>query len=162
TAGGAVTINSYTANLASGSTIDVSGGVAVSPLGTRTYGNGGSIVINAGQDPSLPQVLGGHLMLEVTLKGYSGAAGGSLNIRAPLIQIGGSASHPDPLLLSPDFFSQGGFTNFSLTGIGAPTSTDDEYLPAVVIAPNTVIEPVAESLLAIPYSWGSDTVVMQR
>src|SRR4029077_1276889 len=74
--------------------------------------------------------------------------GGSLAIQAPLIQIGGSTSNADTLLLSPDFFSQGGFTAFTLTGLGAATGQQDQFLPGVLIAPGTAITPVAQSLLA--------------
>ena len=43
--GGTIKINAYSADLATGSTIDASGGVAVSAAGKITYGNGGIISI---------------------------------------------------------------------------------------------------------------------
>lgn len=162
TKGGSVTINTYTADLQTGSTIDVSGGVLVGATGKRTYGDAGSITIKAGQDLNLAAVLGGKLNLGATLKGYSGARGGSLSIQAPSIQIGGSAAGADTLLLQPEFFSTGGFTSFTLTGLGAPTETPGVYVPGVYIAPGTVIEPVAESLVAYTNVRGNDSVEMRR
>jgi hypothetical protein len=50
TNGGSIAIRAFTANIAQGSQIDVSGGVRVDNTGKATYGNGGSISIFAGQD----------------------------------------------------------------------------------------------------------------
>lgn len=152
--GGNISIEAFSANLATGSTIDVSGGVSVSSRGRMSYGDGGSIRILTGRDLTLSAVIGGSLELGSTLRGFSGETGGSLAVRAQLIQIGGTASFPNTLVLSPAFFRQGGFTNYSLTGIGADsdepvaTGAPETYAPAISIAPGTVIEPVAESLVA--------------
>ena len=151
TAGGSVTIAAYQADLAPGSTIDVSGGVRVAPNGSLVYGRGGTISIAAGQDPKIAAIIGGRLELGATLLGYSGATGGTLQIRAPRIQVGGTAPDPGVLLFSPDFFSQGGFSSFVLTGVGLPDSTAGEAaasLPGLVIAPGTLIAPVAQSMVA--------------
>ncbi|MEI6534542.1 MAG: hypothetical protein WCN98_04315, partial [Verrucomicrobiaceae bacterium] len=153
--GGMVTVNTYSADLSRGSALDVSGGVSFDPRGNRTYGDAGSIMINTGRDPNLAAVVGGHLKLGGTLAGYSGAKGGSLTIQAPLIQIGGNSLRPDVLQLTPDFFSEGGFASFTLNGLGAPGDQPDSFIPAIFIAPGTVIEPVVESLLAVPYGAGS-------
>ena len=129
TSGGSITIDSYTAILATGSTITASGGAAVSATGKVTYVTGGSISISAGEDPNVLGLLGGKLVLNSVLAGYSGSTGGSLSIQAPSIQIGGTAtSDPNTLFLSPAFFSQGGFVSFTLTGLGKalgdPTGND--------------------------------------
>ncbi|HVU24583.1 MAG TPA: filamentous hemagglutinin family protein [Opitutus sp.] len=150
TTGGAVTITSYTAKLAAGGVIDVAGGVAVSSAGKASYGSGGAIAIKAGQDPAIGSLLGGTLTLGATLSGYSGAKGGSLAVLAPFVQVGGTTSDSDTLLLAPDFFNAGGFTNFSISGIGAKTSQAGSYRPGLVIAPGTVIAPAAESWLFQP------------
>ena len=147
--GGSITIKSFSANLAAGSTINVSGGATVSESSKISYGNGGSLTINAGEDPNIESLAGGHLVLGSKLEGYSGGKGGSLAIQAPLIQIGGVAGDPaNTLLLSPDFFNQGGFANFSLTGLGEvapnqPNSSD--YLPAISIAAGTTINPTVQN-----------------
>lgn len=76
------------------------------------------------------------------------AKGGSLAIQAPLIQIGGTApaglDAGEVLQLAPEFFTQGGFTSYALTGLGRQAETGaGQFLPGIVIAPGTVIEPVA-------------------
>ncbi len=153
TSGGSISIAGYSAELARGSTIDVSGGVAMGAPNRRTYGAAGSISIAAGQDLQIKSVLGGELELGATLRGFSGSRGGSLSILAPLVQIGGSTANADTLLLSPDFFNQGGFGAFAISGIGAADPRGG-FLPAVAIAPGTIIAPQARSFLAVPDSGG--------
>ena len=151
TGGGSVTIKSYTADLKGGSRIDVSGGVNATSLGKYAYGKAGGISISAGQDPNLTSILGGKLTLNGILSGYSGSTGGSLSILTSSVQIGGDTANPDTLLLSPDFFSQGGFASFSVKGIGGSS------VPALLIAPGTDIEAVSESYLVAPVQLaGSD------
>jgi filamentous hemagglutinin len=150
TNGGSITIRAFNANIARGSQIDVSGGVRVDNTGKATYGNGGSIGILAGQDANIAALLGGRLTLSGNLRGFSGANGGSLSLLAPSVQVGGTTENPDALLLSPNFFNRGGFTGFSINGLGAATNRVDEYLPAVVIAPGVTIAPVAQNLIAAP------------
>ncbi|MEY4483840.1 MAG: hypothetical protein RL693_1292, partial [Verrucomicrobiota bacterium] len=160
TTGGSVSVTAFAADLSPGSAIDVSGGVAVSAFGQRTYGNGGSISIKTGQDPTLSSVIGGNLKLGSELRGYSGAIGGSLSIQAMLIQIGGRALHEDTLLLNPDFFRRGGFTSYGLTGIGGLTDDNGEAIPSVFVAPGTEINPVAESYIARFNVPGSDDAIL--
>jgi len=151
TKGGDVTISAYSADLSTGSVIDVSGGVAMNAFGKSTYGIGGSITIKTGQDNNLATVLGGKLHLGSKLLGYSGAVGGSLNIQASAIQIGGAPLHQTSLVLQPEFFNEGGFSNFSLTGLGIATEETNKFVPGFYIASGEVIEPVAKSLVAIPH-----------
>lgn len=160
--GGSISINAYTASLAPGSLIDVSGGFNMGiNAKTRRYGDGGSISILAGQDPGLPAVLGGRLSLGSTLGGFAGGLGGSLAIQAPLIQVGGKALSTNSLVLSPDFFSRGGFASFHLTGLGEATSTPGKYLPGVYIAPGTRIEPVVAGLSHTPHTPGGLGLTMR-
>ncbi len=165
--GGKISIESFDATLAAGGSIDVSGGVAVSSRGAVTYGNAGSITILTGKDPGFSTVIGGKLTLGARLAGFSGKTGGTLNLQASLIQIGGTPQFPNTLLLQPDFFRQGGFTNYNLTGFGAPLDEIPDvgqptpYAPAIAIAPGAVIAPVAENWLAIPHQPGSDKVVLR-
>jgi filamentous hemagglutinin family protein len=163
--GGSVTIDSFSANLAVGSSIDVSGGVMGNPTGTLTYGNGGTITIKAGQDPVSTATLGGRLNLGATLTGYSGAAGGTLSILAPAIQIGaGTPADPAALVLAPSFFDQGGFSDFSLTGLGSAIGNDPlkSDLPAVDITPGTVVSPVAENWLGAISPLSADGITLTR
>jgi hypothetical protein len=165
--GGSVAITAFSGNLAVGSGIDVSGGVSVDSRGAVGYGNAGGITIRTGKDPGLATVLGGQLTLGSTLAGFSGKTGGALTVQTSLIQVGGSPRLAGTLLLQPDFFRQGGFTSYALEGIGAgsaemaPPGGPDPYAPAVTIAPGLLIEPVAESWLAIPHPAGAEEVALQ-
>lgn len=156
--GGEISITAFSANLAAGSVIDVSGGVIATPDGKFHYGNGGSIVIKTGQDAGLLSLLGGGLQLESTLRGFSGAGGGSLSIQTPRIQIGGNSADPRTFLVSPEFFSIGGFNSFSLTGLGV---AGDDATPELLVSPGTVITPVVKGLLAVPHA-GPDSELTLR
>jgi hypothetical protein len=154
TDGGNVSIRTYSADLAAGSTIDVSGGALARHTGGIAYGKAGSIEIITGQDLGLLAVDGGRLHLGSTLQGFSGTAtGGTLGLQAQLIQIGGSPLHPLTLSLDPDFFSEGGFSTFNLTGLGAlaPSGSGQDFLPAVSVADGVKINPQALAWLGIPY-----------
>ncbi|MES2706616.1 MAG: filamentous hemagglutinin family protein [Verrucomicrobiota bacterium] len=150
TNGGTVSVHTYSADLAAGSLIDVSGGVVFGPAGERAYGNAGKIEIIAGQDRNLLSVDGGSFKLGGILKGYSGTAtGGTLSLQAQLIRIGGSLVSPVSLRLDPAFFSQGGFSTFNLTGLGEAAG-NGEYSPGLLVADGTAIEPKVLSWLARP------------
>ena len=194
TNGGSVTIQSFTADLQDGSLINVSGGVAVGENGKASYGDAGAITIEAGRDPNLTALVGGKLHLGSTLIGDAGVkevtipyargiqtvngasmkvsvgrAGGSLSILAPLIQIGGSnTADSDVLYLDSGFFNQGGFSSFTLKGLGQavtdpltgisatdPTTGEILYTPAVRIAAGTNITPTIENQVAVLGEAGS-------
>ena len=150
--GGKVTIHAYSAALDSGSLIDVSGGAALSARGAATYGDAGKIEIRTGRNPGLEDVVGGRLALNAALAGYSGKAGGSLTVQASILQFGGSAPDAATTLLAPDFFSRGGFTTYTIAGIGAPSDAipapgePESYRPAITIAPGTALDAIAETL----------------
>jgi filamentous hemagglutinin family protein len=150
--GGNIKITTYSADLAQGSIIDASGGLHVDAKTKNIYGNGGSISLITGRDISIPNVTGGDLILGSELMGYAGGTGASLNIQTGPIQIGGTAAS-GVLAINPAFFAQGGFSQYSLTGIGqalgAPTTGQiASYISGVHIAENTVIRPISESLIA--------------
>jgi filamentous hemagglutinin family protein len=173
--GGRIELVGYNATTAPGSTLDVSGGLAVGPSGRYRLGAAGTLKIAAGNDPTLPSLLGGRLSLGGEMRGYSGSHGGTLDITAPLVQVGGAPLHPDSLVLSPDFFTTGGFTQFNLTGLGVlPTLEQlnslrtqtgselapDYFLPAVYISPGTTIRPRAEVFVyAAPGEVGEEASV---
>lgn len=153
TNGGSISLRSFSADLAAGSKIDVSGSARVSDRGVVSYGNAGSITIATGNDPGLAGVTGGELKLGSRLSGFSGASAGSLAIQAGRIEIG-STPVRGALNLDSGFFSRGGFGRFDLTGIGARSDAppaaglSESYEPALRIAPGTVITPVVRSLFA--------------
>jgi filamentous hemagglutinin family protein len=150
--GGSVSLTGYSVLLGKKSLIDASGGVRARTNGKFQYGNGGSISLLAGKDPALSTTTGGALEMNGVLQAYSVAEGGSLTIQANAIQIGGSA--PNGVLgISPDFFQKGGFTSYSLTGIGT-RADNDSIIPGVRVADGTVIEPIAESWRHMPFTSG--------
>ncbi|MCE9610966.1 MAG: filamentous hemagglutinin family protein [Chthoniobacter sp.] len=165
--GGSIVIEAFDADLKTGGMIDVSGGAVLASRGAVSYGNAGSITIRTGKDPGAVAVIGGKLQLGSTLAGFSGKTGGSLTVQTSLIQIGGTPKYADTLLLQPDFFRSGGFASYALEAIGAPSAEPfglgepKTYAPAIVIAPGTVIEPVAESWIAQPHVAGSREIVLR-
>jgi filamentous hemagglutinin len=119
----------------------------------------GPLSIFAGEDPNNALgLVGGQFNLGSTIEGYSGTSGGSLTILAPLIQLGGTAGEGveaiDPgntLFLSPGFFDQGGFSSFTLKGLGevAPNQPDpNDFLPAISVPAGVTIDPVAQQWVA--------------
>jgi len=154
--GGSVTLQSSDLIFDSGSSINVSGGLYVSPSSKQTYGAAGTITLNAAianlagtQNVTTPEQSEFSLAQGVTLEGYSGLrnGAGTLDIQAPLVQIGGTSlinggTLQNSLMLSDSFFSQGGFGTFSITGLGDST---DAQRPSVLVAPGTVIDPEVQS-----------------
>jgi hypothetical protein len=165
--GGNIVIEAFDVRLRPGSSLDVSGGARLGGTGQVSFGNGGRMSILAGRDTTITSVGGGELQLDATLRGYSGTKGGSLALRAMTIQVGGAPHSQNTLLLTPDFFRQGGFTEYSLTGIGAlaadpaPEGRPEAYLPAVSVAEGTKVSPLAESWLALPNAGGPDGFELQ-
>ncbi|MFD0895618.1 filamentous hemagglutinin family protein [Luteolibacter ambystomatis] len=139
TTGGKVTINSFSADLAQGSVIDVSGGVMLSSTGKVTYGNAGSVSIGTGRDAKLSGVTGGLLSLGSELRGYSGAKGGSLSLTTLAMQVGGTSSQAGTFVVDPSFFDQGGFSSFALSGIGTADT------PGMLVTAGTIIQPQVTS-----------------
>ncbi len=145
--GGTISAQGYRVAFESGSRVDVSGGFQVLANGRITYGKGGGITIAGGQDLNLGAVIGGSLALGAQLVGFSGNTGGSLSVLAPLVQVGGSNAPTGAFQVAPDFFTQGGFTRFTLSGLGQAVAGSNDYLPGILIAPGTVIHPTAQSTL---------------
>lgn len=118
--GGRITIASTAdAILEAGSILDVSGGAVADARGRVQAGNGGSIVVSTGR---LDDVVSfgqqtSRLQLDSELRGYGLTIGGTLEIRASRVRIGG-ASGTDPLEwhASENFFRRGGFQTYNLHG----------------------------------------------
>lgn len=112
--GGDVKIKSAgEAQFAPGSVVDASGGAWLKANNSLKKGNGGTIDIAVeqlfSQVPNLE--LGGEL------KAHAPGKGGTLRLTASGITIQNQAGEPAPgqLLLTPEFFQQGGFSAFELT-----------------------------------------------
>jgi filamentous hemagglutinin len=163
TKGGSISLQGFNTAIAEGSVLDVSGGVQIGPRTRAVYGNAGSLTIAGGRDLRLPSVLGGSLALGGTMMGYSGATGGTLNLTAPAFVIGDGQSGGSKIVgIDPEFFSTGGFSSFSLSGIGLPGVGPENYVPGVSILPGTEIRPVAEGWLAIPHPPGPKQIELRR
>ncbi len=149
--GGSVTLEAYSIHLGEGSRITASGGALADAAGDFSYGEGGDIALLAGKDPGNDAIMGGELDIwNASLESYSVTRGGSLSIQAQLIQVGGSSSNPDTFVVQPEFFTKGGFTSYSLAGIGG-RNPDGTYIPAVRVVAGTVIEPASETWVVSPY-----------
>ena len=149
TAGGTISIDAHVADVLAGSLLEVSGGFRIDQNGDVGYANAGGITLQGGRDPLLTSLLGGRLQLDGRLLGLSGAVGGSLSLLAPLIQIGGTATVANTVLLAPEFFSSGGFTSYKLTGLGVditPLGGAELFAPGVLLSAGTLLQPVAHSL----------------
>lgn len=156
---GKIHIEGYSANLAAGGLIDVSGGASISPRGDVSYGNGGSLSILTGREIGFNSALGGQLTLGSELLGLSGpqktqgvsfpkAKVASLSITGPAFKIGGNDTNSSITHIQPDFFSLGGFGTINLTGIGLGTPEPGVFIPAIVIEDNTHIQPIVKGWLA--------------
>ncbi len=147
--GGSVSISGYHVSLAPGSFVDVSAGFRQSHLGGiagSASGDAGSITIAGGQDNVFPTIHRGSLDLRGTLAGYAGVGsfGGSLSLKAPAFRISRDGIQGDDRRVTPissTFFNQGGFSSFSLSGIGLETKESDVFVPGVSVESGTVIRP---------------------
>jgi filamentous hemagglutinin family protein len=144
TDGGSVHLEGYAVRLPSGSVLDASGGVYAFGRNKFAYGEGGSISVLSGRDPDLATSVGGGLQLAGTMLAHSGIKGGSLTLQSNFIHVGGAIIPANGIKLSPAFFQKGGFSSYSLVGLGGRDGFGANQ-PGVLVA--SVIEPMAQTLL---------------
>ena len=162
TTGGTISLTGYDVALATGSLLDVSGGVYASNTAKLAYGNAGSLSVLSGQDANMPSAFGGHLNLGATPLGYSGAKGGALILKAPAIQVGDGLPAANATVLSTEFFRQGGFASYAVSGLGGVLDPElDLFSPGVRITAGTTIKPVAYSYVAVPDNSAPEKLVLQ-
>lgn len=178
-AGGEVRISGYRIDLAEGSLLDVSGGAHImggaipggfaNPVGgaNSLFGDAGKISLNAGRDSVYSEIHDGSIALGGKMIGFAGPErrGGELSLSAPAFQIGSSRPITAPseeggapvatpvdkrvTHLSSGFFDQGGFSKFSLSGVGLTLPEEGVFVPGILVTPGTVIQPkVSSSVLA--------------
>lgn len=120
--GGSVSLRSTGAiQLATGSIIDVNGG-AVSLAGRNAYqgGRGGDLLLEASHGG------GTHsFVLDGTLQGYGMTGGGTLDVRAHRMQLGGSAAGETGALVMDLGLLHSGFSEYLLTGHQGLLVADD-------------------------------------
>lgn len=158
--GGSILIEAFDVRLAEGSVVDVSGGVRIGseagvdiqldPEVVKAFGDAGTLTIRSGQDLAIREVFGGGLSLGGRLRGFSGAHGGALNLSALAFRIGGSGgARAGVTHLDPGFFQRGGFSDFSLVGMGLPLGSPGAFVPGVEVADGTRIRPLPLSRVVV-------------
>jgi filamentous hemagglutinin family protein len=137
--GGDIFISGYQVFTGSQS-LDVSGGARIRVDRSVEYGDAGKISISAGWVEEIPSIANGSITMNSELKGYSGvgAKGGSLEIRAPLVRLGESDIEKG-LFLPVDFFNRGGFSTYSIGGLGH--SIGGVEIPGLRVSSEAVINP---------------------
>lgn len=138
--GGQVRLEGFEVVAEPGSLVDVSGGARLEASGTKvTGGKGGSITIDVSRPGAPPGTPEERLSLGGTLSGYGVGAGGSLTLNTPFAVVIGDAlpgdAGPGAFLVTPDTFTQGGFSAYSIKGGRSLT-----------VAGGTIIVPSAETL----------------
>lgn len=136
--GGTVSLQTEQADLhlATSSHIDVSGGAWLSADNKTTAGKAGSIHLLASSHDAGAK--SASLIMQGKLAGWGMKQGGDLNLSSNEVRIGNSLQFPlanlppleggtgkTPLTLSPEFFMQNGFANYTLTSYLHGVSIDD-------------------------------------
>ena len=172
--GGNVSITASKVALEPGSLVDVSGGAEVNTKGKEAQaGNGGSISINVSKwydpDPNqyLNQVTSGYveppfqgsLLLGGELDGYAVGKGGSLAVITGYhVVIGnslpGNDTGPSYRLFTPGFFTQGGFSSYTIVGEQGITVSEN-----VVVSPSTETLVFSTSAASLPTGTRLDGVL---
>ncbi|HQT71372.1 MAG TPA: filamentous hemagglutinin N-terminal domain-containing protein, partial [Thiobacillus sp.] len=137
--GGSVVIEG-SSTLDAGALIDVSGGALLAASGKLSYGNGGAI--------ALPTVA----LDGVSLHGYGGKQGGSLTLDTtanPFAQMDVGGASADAL--QPGFFTQGGFTHYTLAGSSQVNFNESIHLVADqrIARANAQLSPTGTDFAAI-------------
>src|SRR5262249_42282614 len=111
-----------------GSVLDAGGGGLLATSGSFTAGDGGKI-----------SLAGGHgIDLSGTVQAFAIGNGGALSITAPSVRIGNQPSgSAGELLLTPDRFTQGGFSQYSVAA----------GLADLVLAAGTAVQPTTQTLV---------------
>jgi len=137
--GGDVTLTASRVVLEQGSLVDVSGGGRLDATGTKVKaGNGGSITIDVSKNANPPVDPPDEWSLDGELRGYALGTGGTLalvtrrDIVIDLDEPGRglpAGAGPSYHLLTPDLFTQGGFSTYRVAGqsvtVGHPGPDSD-------------------------------------
>lgn len=123
--------------LQAGSLLNVSGGGWVDSNNKLTAGTAGSITLRGGGVvPGQTGIANGGVLLDGELRGASLTSGGSLAITSAWATVGApSQGRPGEIAYTPEFFTQGGFRNYSITGIDGVTIGSSYPKQTVTIAP---------------------------
>lgn len=130
--------------LEAGSLIDVSGAARLTAAGALEAGHAGSIRLTS--LPANAETLGTQMTLDGELRGHGLENGGGLELRASAFDIA-SIAHPERagrVQLTPAFFTNGGFTHYTLHAESAQDAAGDVLID---VAPGTRVAARAESLV---------------
>lgn len=140
--GGSVTLISEQGDLRlnDGSLINANGGAWLQIIGGTRAGRGGSIHLEAATVE--PGSKSSSLILDGELSAFALNQGGKLHLASNEVVIGSAADVPtrsastaQPLVLAPEFFQQGGFSDFSLSA----------NLYGLKVADNVSVRPVQQN-----------------
>lgn len=112
--------------LASGSLLNASGGAWLNTSGKLSSGNGGAISLTASGGIEDQNTHHGTLQLNGKLRSDSLSRGGILSLTSGSVTIGLNAlGSPGELLLHPEVFQQGGFSEFNISSYESLTIGND-------------------------------------
>jgi len=146
TNGGSISLSGVRVDLQRNSVLDVSGGGSIARSRRVTGGSGGTLSISA--DPGAGQTSDSRS--EAELRGFGLARGGSLNLTVGDLQVGPRSAAVAALQVGEDWFRQGGFESFALTGARGLTVTGGTRVQPEVLG--WTVDP----LLAIGLPGGGD------
>lgn len=122
--------------LGPGSLVDASGGAWLDAADRVHRGTGGDITLTANVD-AIPSRIVNGVTLGGTIRSASLATGGTLTVGSAFVTVGPAASGATgELRLDPAFFSQGGFSDYRITGQNG-----------VVISDGVQVRPRTQTLL---------------
>jgi len=139
--GGSISLSAYNDVRLGKSILDVSGGGWVNVNNHLTPGNGGSINLraNVGQPTQNGSAVSDGVDLSgATLLGASLGSGGKLSVTSAWVTVSGSgqgSGNQGELVLPPDFFTKGGFSQYNVTGINGVTIGSADGTAPVTISP---------------------------
>ncbi len=118
--GGSVVLSGAVIKQESGSLIDASGGLARSSANQVYSGKGGSISLTGYYGPTGVTAVG-SLILQGSLSAYGIGQGGSLSLNTLAVEVGTTSpgtliNGASPLVLPANFFGEGGFSSYSVSG----------------------------------------------
>ena len=120
--GGQLNVKAYgSIDLKSGSSVDVSGGAWLNTSSAITNGTAGTLSLAAiTYNANTNLTYTNNLTLDGQLSAYGLTQGGSVSLETSSITLSETSQSPSntgliPLQLTPDFFKQGGFANYTLT-----------------------------------------------
>ncbi|WP_208227045.1 filamentous hemagglutinin N-terminal domain-containing protein [Brenneria izadpanahii] len=126
--GGGVSLRSSgDVTLSAGSVVDVSSGAALGADGSFSGGTGGDITLVANANNASDE---GAFVLDGELRGYGVDGGGTLDLLAERVTIGGEEDQADAGLWLDEMFFDKGFSQYRVTGMRGMSVAEDATVDA--------------------------------